>query len=171
MFILGRKTAPKKKVIEKAMAAPLSRGEKIRFQKEIEYQNKILRENYQMIKLSKINKEASEGIKEGLRLLDNELCHLEKYDYYGSREEIFKDINDLIDNARAFADILVECNCVSAVIDSDDEDFGTPKSDDDYLRDYNLAHPEVPLDYFDNVEDPTGYEADYNDIFDEEEDF
>ena len=171
MFILGRKTAPKKKVIEKAMAAPLSREEKIRIQKEIEYQNKILRENYQMIKLSKLNQEASEGIKEGLRLLAGDLTRLEKYEYYGTREEIFEDIHDLIDNARAFADILVECNCSGAVIDSDDEDFGTPKSDDDYLREYNLAHPEVPLDYFDDVEDPTDYEADYNGFFDEEEDF
>jgi hypothetical protein len=158
MFIVGRKSKSNNASRNRKTMKPVTRAEKIRTQKEVEYQNKVLRENYQMLKLSKINREAAEGVKDGIRLLSNDIKSLEEYKYYGDRDEAFEKVYDLMENVNAFVEILMDANCAYAVIDEDDEDFGRKKSDEDYLRDYEYNHPEDLT--FDDFEDYDGFEDD-----------
>ncbi|MBQ9301651.1 hypothetical protein [Butyrivibrio sp.] len=113
--------------------------------KDIEYQNKILRENVRLLKSLKLNNEIADLIKDTVRQIDKSIDNVEdELGFLASRDDTFDVLRGRVSSLRDLAVLLEDVNSIEKICDAEDELYKVESFAEDvkdiknYAIDYDL---------------------------------
>ena len=114
--------------------------------KDIEYQNKILRENVRLLKRLKLNNEIADLIKDTVRQINKSIDNVEdELGFLASRDDTFDVLRGRVSSLKDLAVLLEDVNSIEKICDAEDELFKRESFADD-LKDIKFSEMEHDLE-------------------------